>query len=537
MSKVYYNGTIISMEDSDYEIEAILVEDGIIAKVGTVEKIRKSASTDTEFVDLEGKTLMPSFIDAHGHIAMAAQMSNACNLAKCETFEEVVDTLSEFKAINNIADDDLIFGFGYDHNFLPNEQHPTKDILDQVSADIPIFLLHTSAHMGCVNSKVLDLMSVNETTENPSGGIFGRVENSTEPNGYLEENAMFSVMGLVNDKLQVDIFEAMRKTQLEYLRNGITTAQEGASNKETVGLLTMLAEQDKLLIDIVSYPIITPEVTEIFETHSKYVNQYYNKFKIGGYKVVLDGSPQGKSAWLTKPYENSGDYAGYPWFEDAQVEEFMDIAIRDNQQVLVHCNGDASGDQFLNSYEKALEKANGSQSLANKDLRPVMIHCQTAREDQLDKMAELDIIPSIFVGHVYYWGDVHLRNLGPERGTNVSPVQTAFDRNLIVNFHQDTPVTEPNPLLSVWAAVNRVTRGGIVLGEHQRCTVFDALKAITINGAYSYFEEDVKGTIAEGKIADLVILDNNPLEIDPMKIKDIKVLETIKNGVSYLNIL
>ncbi|MFI3212964.1 MAG: amidohydrolase family protein, partial [Eubacteriales bacterium] len=282
-------------------------------------------------------------------------------------------------------------------------------------------------------------------------------------------------------------------------------------------------------LDVVSYVMMADDTDEIMTENKDFVKQYVNGFKIGGYKVVLDGSPQGKSAWLTKPYENSDGYCAYSWLKDEVVESMMKKAVADNMQVLVHCNGDASGDQFLSALTKAIDESDNPNK---RELRPVMIHCQTAREDQLDIMKEYQLIPSIFVGHVYYWGDVHLKNLGKERASNISPVASAYNRGLVVNFHQDTPVTKPKMLHTVWAAVNRVTRGGIVLGAHQTCSVYEALKAVTINAAYAYFEEDSKGSIVVGKRADLVILDKNPMEVPKMEIKDITVLETIKDGVS-----
>ena len=167
----------------------------------------------------------------------------------------------------------------------------------------------------------------------------------------------------------------------------------------------------------------------------------------------------------------------------------------------------------------------------NKDnLRPVMIHCQTVRDDQLDRMVKLHMLPSIFVAHTWYWGDVHLKNFGDKRGRRVSPVKSALDRAMLYNFHTDTPIVRPKLLHSVWAAVNRITRSGVEIGPEQRISVYDALKGITINSAYAYFEEDSKGSIKVGKRADLVILDGNPLKVDPMKIRDIQVLETIKDG-------
>lgn len=527
MSTLYYNGTILTMKGEGNYAEALLEEGGKIVSVGTLAEVEVLVKEGTVRKDLNGNVLMPSFIDAHGHISMTAQYCTACNLSDCNTHEEIVAELIAYKEKNKVTKEGFILGYAYDHNFLPNYAHPTKEYLNQVSTEIPIAIFHTSGHMGCVNDVLLSALDITEDSEDPVGGVIGRVEGSQEPSGYLEENAMFVIVKAMGNKIPFDLFKNMQEAQMQYVSNGITTVQDGATSKETMAMLKAAACQNALIIDVVSYPMVSPDGKTLVHADETCLNKYNNHFKIGGYKVVLDGSPQGKSAWLSKPYENSGDYCAYSWFSDSEVEEFMKVAIDDNQQVLVHCNGDAAGDQFLNAYRAAIAKSSNPNKM---NLRPVMIHCQTARADQLDIMAEYKVIPSIFVGHVYYWGDVHMRNLGKERGENVSPVGWAYDRGLVVNFHQDTPVTKPIPLHSVWAAVNRVTRNGVVIGANQKCSVYDALKAITINGAYSYFEENSKGSLEIGKLADMVILDKNPMTIDPMTIKDVKVLETIKEG-------
>lgn len=316
---------------------------------------------------------------------------------------------------------------------------------------------------------------------------------------------------------------------MKYIRNGITTIQDGAADYATVAMCRQMAAEGRLLADVVAYPCygLGLGIGDSMEKNKDCIQKYVNRYKIGGYKALLDGSPQGKSAWMTKPYENSGDYCGYPWVTDETIEGYIKQALDENLQILVHCNGDAASDQYLNTYEKALAKSDNPNKA---NLRPVMIHCQTVREDQLDRMQKLNMIPSIFVAHVNYWGDVHLKNFGDRRGRRVSPVKSALDRGLVYNFHTDTPITRPVLLHSVWAAVNRITRGGNEIGPEQRVSVYDALKGITINSAYAYFEEDSKGSIKAGKRADLVILSDNPLKVDKMAIRDIKVLETIKDG-------
>lgn len=284
-------------------------------------------------------------------------------------------------------------------------------------------------------------------------------------------------------------------------------------------------------MDIVAYPTfgeaIGETVQKIKNGFPALWKHYKGHVKIGGYKLVLDGSPQSKTAWVTVPYQDGT--TGVSIMQDDYVTACMKQALTDNMQMLVHCNGDAAGDQFLRCFETAYEESDNS----NKDaLRFTMIHCQTARKDQFELMTKYKMIPSIFTGHINYWGDVHVKNMGEIRGSRISPVRDALDLGLVYNFHTDTPVTKPNLLHSVWAAVNRVTRAGRIIGEEQKIGVYDALKAITINAAYAYFEEDEKGSIKVGKRADLVILSENPLKVDPMMIKDIKVIETFKDGVS-----
>jgi predicted amidohydrolase YtcJ len=302
----------------------------------------------------------------------------------------------------------------------------------------------------------------------------------------------------------------------------------------TMKMLKMAAMLGKLKTDVVIYPLISEGGEEVVAKHAKLLGGYKKHMRIGGYKMILDGSPQGRSAWMSEPYlGGEEDYCGYPWITDEEAEQYAKTAVDNNMQILTHCNGDAASEQFLNAYEKALSESDNPNK---ENLKPVMIHCQTVRNDQLDRMAKINMIPSIFVGHVYYWGDVHMKNFGPERGSHISPAKDALDRGLVINFHQDAPITKPNMLHSVWCAVNRISRAGNVIGEDQKIGVYDALKAVTINAAYQYSEEGSKGSIKDGKRADLVVLDKSPMEVEPLAIKDIKVLETIKDGKTIYKI-
>ncbi|GAB4074176.1 amidohydrolase family protein [Barrientosiimonas marina] len=527
MRKLYYGGDIITMEKADDAAEAVLTENDIVKKVGRLTEFQDMMNDSSiEKIDLKGNTLMPGFVDPHSHISMVGQIASMADLSTCKTFNEIIQTLKLYMQNNGAGKEDYIIGFGYDHNILKEREHPKKDVLNQVSADNPIVIFHASGHMGCVNDAALKMAGIDENTPDMEGGHIGRKEETGKPDGYLEEGNFMSIQSSLPSDMGMDQLEAFNKGQEIYIRNGITTAQDGATSHETLELLKAVADQERLKLDVVAYPLVA-ENPEDIKNNEEYVKKYHNSLKIGGYKMFLDGSPQGRTAWLTEPYEGEESYCGYPRYQDEQVKEYVSRAINDGMQLLTHCNGDAASGQLLRNYESALQESDNPDK---QRLRPVMIHCQTVRNDQLDKMAELSMIPSIFVSHTYYWGDVHLKNLGRKRGSLISPAESAFRKGLMVNFHQDSPIVKPDMLDAIWCGVNRLTRKGTNIGSEECVTVYEGLKAATINAAYSYFEEDQKGSIKEGKFADLVILDKNPLKMDKMKINEIQIEETIKEG-------
>jgi hypothetical protein len=336
---------------------------------------------------------------------------------------------------------------------------------------------------------------------------------------------LFSKLG----RLGSEDNEALLKAGIaQYARFGFTTAQEGRATKEAVETEAALATRGELAMDVVAYPDIQGAAAAI---QGPFLSKTYTGgFRIGGAKLTLDGSPQGKTAWLTTPYlvppqGRDQGYAGSPAMTDEQANAFVDLAFKNGWQLLAHCNGDAAADQLI----RAVRAATATHGPG--DRRPVMIHAQTVREDQLDAMKELGIIPSFFGMHTYYWGDWHRDSvLGPERASRISPAASALKRGMVFTQHHDAPVALPSSIMVLFSQVNRTTRTGQLLGPEQRVSVMDAIRSITINGAYQYFEERSKGSLEPGKLADLVILDRNPLTIDPAAIKDIQVVETIKAG-------
>jgi hypothetical protein len=533
---IYTGGTIVTVNDAQPAADAIAVKDGKILAVGAKDEVLALKGAATEVVDLAGRTMLPGFIDAHGHVFNVGVQAAAANLL-APPDGQVTDVASLQAALRTwaetspavVARTGWIIGMGYDDSQLREQRHPTRDELDLVSKVVPVLVVHQSGHLAVVNSKGLEDFGYSAKTVEPPGGTIRRRKGSREPDGLIGGTAwwpqLFSKLG----RLGREDNEALLLAGLDrYAEFGFTTAQEGRATAEAVATEAALAERGKLELDVVAYPDIQGAASAIAGPFLS--KSYTGRFRIGGAKLTLDGSPQGKTAWLTEPYKvppagRGEDYAGSPAMTDDEANAFVDQAYEKGWQILVHCNGDAAADQFIRAARLATAKHGPG------DRRPVMIHAQTVREDQLDAMKELGSIPSFFGMHTYYWGDWHRDSvLGPERAARISPAASALRRGIPFTQHHDAPVALPSAIMVLFSQVNRVTRSGEVLGPEQRVSAMDAIKSITIHAARQYFEEKTKGSLEPGKLADLVILDRNPLTVDPMSIKDIRVVETIKEG-------
>lgn len=527
MQTIYYNGTIITMDEKEPQAEAVCINDGTIVKVGKQKDILGMQDAHATLVDLEGKTMFPGFIDPHSHFVGVANSLSQCDLSGAACFDEIAEKIKQFITDNAIKEGEWVFGSNYDHNFLTEKKHPDKFLLDKISTVNPIVLIHASSHMGVANSAALSAQNITAETPDPEGGKFAHVQGTNEPTGFMEENAFINFQNHVPMLGVERLMQLIVKAQEIYASYGITTIQDGMVAKPLFQLIQYAVSQKLLYIDVIGFIDIL-NCRDLVKEHKEFVGHYVNHFKIGGYKVFLDGSPQGRTAWMETPYKDSEDgYCGYPILKDEHLHDIVHMALEDKQQLLAHCNGDAAAQQYISQFEKVHREY---PELDTK--RPVMIHAQLVRRDQLKRMPEIGMMPSFFIAHTYFWGDIHIENFGKERADSISPAKSAVDIGIPYTFHQDSPVLMPDMMRTIWCAVNRITKKGVRIGEEERVSVYDALKAITVNAAYQYFEEDKKGSITEGKQADLVILDCNPLEIDEMKLADVKVLETIKAGKS-----
>ena len=530
---IYFGGSIVTVNDAQPTAEAVAVKDGKILAVGRKAEIEKAhKGTTTIMVDLEGLTLVPGLIDGHAHVAQFGTQAVGANLlaapdGQVQTIEDLVDEMKKAVKTQDLTLTEWIFGMGYDDAILG--RHPDRDDLDQVSKEVPVIVIHISGHFSAMNSAGLKKLKITANSDDPKGGVIRRGPDGKEPNGVLEETAHFAyALDALEPKGDKAKKLFMTKGLEQAKKYGYTTAIEGLTTPALHEGFVKAAEGELLDIDVIG---LVPYANrkEILDSYG--VSTTYKKhYRLGGMKVVLDGSPQGRTAWRTTRYKRvppgqKWNYRGYPAIKDTKVVEGLFAeAYQKKWPVHVHANGDAAIDQFI----AALEPVQATYGPG--DRRHVLIHGQFIRKDQLDSLKELQVIPSLFPMHTFYWGDWYDEIIGPEQAAQISPMRSAIQRGMRPTSHTDAPVALPNLMQVTWATVNRTTRKAKVQGPDERISAIEALKAITLWSAYEVFEEKTKGSIEPGKLADLVILSDNPITIDPMKINTIKVLETIKEG-------
>lgn len=536
---IYFGGPILTMNDAQPQVEAVAVAGGVIRAVGRRDAVFGLRGPATRMVDLQGRTLIPGFVDPHSHLGGVGLQAISANLlpppdGDNSSIAGLQQTFRRYlRESKEPAQLGMVFGFGYDDSQLEERRHPTREDLDQVSMQLPVVAIHQSGHFGALNSAALARAGITAGTPDPEGGVIRRQAGSREPDGVLEENAFFQTLGRLMPRLTTEQAVGwLEQAQQLYLQYGYTTVQDGRADPQAVATAIAAAERGRLLVDVVSYPDILQLGEGAFMTGAYYGRTYKNRLRIGGVKLTLDGSPQGKTAWLTQPYRvppagQPPGYKGYGVLSDAQAHAAVARAVEHGWQILVHANGDAAIDQFIGAVRAA-----GPQVRA-RDMRPVLIHGQTLRRDQVSMLKELGIFPSLFPMHTFYWGDWHRDSvLGDPRAQNISPTGWVLEAGLRFTSHHDAPVALPSSIRVLDATVNRTTRSGRVLGPEHRVSPWTALQAQTLWSAYQHFEEDRKGSIEPGKLADLVVLSDNPMTVERYKLASIQVLETIKQGRS-----
>ena len=530
--QVWWNGHVLTMDANGTQATALVIKDDRIVAVGSDDDVQRWLPDADVQLDLGGATVVPGFIEAHGHFpgaglsAVAADL-NSPPIGPVKNIADALAALAQLQA--DQPGDDWLIGFGYDDTMLEEKRHLTSADLDSVSTERPIIAMHISAHMIVVNSFVLELFGIDATTPDPEGGEIHKDAATGEPTGLLLETASRSIMLDALDMPPLQQLAVVRSAVETYAQQGFTTVQnglatlkqiKGLSGASKVGLIPqrlVVWPKDELGIAVAEGALdLTPFAT--------------GRMHIGAIKFVGDGSIQGYTGFLSEPYykpgEHGADYRGYPNIEAEVMKAQVRAVHCAGQQVAVHGNGDAAIDQFLDAWEAAIE------ACAAEDARPVLVHAQMARPDQLERMKRLAVTPTFFSAHVYYWGDRHREIfIGPERAARIDPAGNAVKLGLRFTTHLDTPVVPIDSMLQLWTPVARETSSGQVLGPEERISTEQALRAMTADAAWQLRMEDRVGSIEPGKQADLVILSDNPLD-HTGNLRDIQIERTVVGGVT-----
>lgn len=529
---IYRGGPIVTMDgDTPKMVEAVVTRGDRIAFAGTEKAARKAAGKDAAIRDLKGATMLPGFIDAHSHFTAATMSAGGLDL-RDKAHAGVTDIPALQAAIRDYAKsipaDRWIVVWQYDHESLAEKRHITRAELDAVAADRPIVVLHVSLHGAVANSAALSAAKLDENTPVPPGGIMLRDE-AGKLNGVLLEKAMYILLAKMPQPTAEQKLAALDAAQNAYFAEGYTHAQDGATQPPDIAFLTSPQARARLKIDLALLPFHVGLDALLAQPDLKF-GTYQGHVKLQGVKFVLDGSVQARTGFFTRDYARGSPDGAHPWHGQPVIseQEFCAQAKKVHDrgwQIFAHANGDAAIDMAIQCFD-----ALGIKAADNR--RPIVIHSQFQRRDQLADYARIGVGPAYFSNHTWYWGDVHRTNFPAEVVDFISPFRSARAAGLTPSNHSDYSVTPLDTRFMLWTSMARVSPTGVVSGAGERLDAYAALQALTTGPAWQVFEEDRKGRIKAGLLADFVILDKNPLTTPVDAIKDIKILETVKEGQS-----
>lgn len=529
--QVFLNANILTLDANNTVASAVAVEGDRIVAVGDRDDVIQYLD-GAEVHDLQGKTLLPGFIDAHGHFPGMglSEVWVDLNSPPIGHNHSIAEMLASLKAWGEKkGGNGWLAGFGYDDSLMAEHRHPTRDELDSISTSRPIVVTHVSGHTVVANSKALELAGIDENTPNPEGGVIGKDPVTGRLTGLLEEEARVKLMQLAMDFSLPDVYRMFSAAVRLYAANGITTAQSGGVDLPLLKGLRLASQSNIIPFRLEVWPLWQLMGEDILSGKLDLAPFNTDKMRTKVIKIVADGSIQAFTGYLSRhyyiPFKGRADYRGYPAFSRERLTDIITRAHQAGYQLAIHGNGDGAIDDIIYAFDQA-QKAHPVA-----DPRLILVHAQMARDDQLDDFKRLGITPSFFTAHTFYWGDRHKNTfIGPERAAHISPTHSALERNLRFSVHLDSPVVPMDTMQMLWSTVNRISTSGDVIGADQRVSVMQALRAMTIDAAWQIFQEKDRGSIEPGKLADLVVLSGNPLD-DPKGIRNLKVTRTLVGGV------
>lgn len=532
---------VLTMNDERPRTDCILIDGDIIIGTGAAEvaKVVGRARKRVERLSLGGRVVMPGFIESHVHPTFfgIADAQVNCRPPLVASIRDLVERLRE--RLITTAKTEWVIGTGYDDTLLEEDRHPDRSDLDSVSAVRPIVITHISGHFAVANSAALRIAKIDNSTKDPVDGRIMR-DGAGAPTGLMWEIGAVRMINEVMPKITEDDLVRYTESALKSAASrGITTVHDMAVGLQggsdagdgVIRAYGALENGGRLPVRVRGFlrgdRDIMNRIPAMMTRTGDLTVDGDGLLKIVGIKYWADGSIQGLSAALSEPYVCCGDDMGELNYDQEILNQMVGKAIEAGYQVAVHANGDRAIDAALYSLELAMNAKGGKV----KKQRHRLEHVQVVSKEQLARIAAAGINVSFFINHVFYWGDRHRdRFLGHKRAKDIDPLRTAQEAGVRFGIHSDCPVTMMDPLFSLWVAVNRITAGGEVLGGEQCVGVAEGLKALTTSSAWLTHDEGYLGMIRRGYKADVVVLDEDPLVVDRLAIKDIGIDRVMMNG-------
>jgi predicted amidohydrolase YtcJ len=522
---VFVNGEVITVDQENKVVQAVAVRGNRIVAVGSNQDVLGFIGEGTEVIDLQGKTLLPGFIDAHLHLVLYGlhQLAISC---KQDHLHSIDDILAEIR--NKAAETpkgEWVRCWGFNEIKVREKRYPTIEELDAITTDHPIFISRACGHICMVNSKALELAGIKEDTPDPAGGVIER-DPKGKLTGRLIEAANMNMVDVAKYS-EEELKRAMKIASDHFLAAGITSVHEaGTFGPDTFRLMQQAVQARDIRVRV--YAMIC-SLNNSHDFVDKMVKAGVltgtgdDRFKIGPAKLFIDGSSSGPTIATRQPYTSNPNNSGILYYSEEEIYQILGDAHKKGYQITVHAQGDRAIEMYLNCVAKALEEA------PRENHRHRIEHAGISMPDLQKRMKELGIIPIPNPPFPYEYGEIYVDNYG-ERVNYMYPVRDFIDEGIIAAGGSDAPVTDYNPLLGIHVAVNRKSQSGLSIGKNQSVSVLEAIKLYTWNGAYASFEENIKGSIEVGKLADLVVLNDSILNIDQTKIKEVKVELTMVDG-------
>jgi predicted amidohydrolase YtcJ len=522
---IFLNGPIVTVDDAKPSAEAVAVRGTRIARVGSAEEVRAEAGPGTRVVDLGGRALLPGFNDNHTHPMMFGEALEWIDATPgaAGTLAALQDAFRAAASGRGVRADGWLLGRGYDDSRLDVRRHPTRHDLDAATGGRPAFLVRTCGHLAVANSAALTRAGIGADTPDPEGGRIDRDERG-EPTGVLRETAMELVRRCVPAPSVADIKRHLRAAVERFLAYGITSVGEARIRaSDELAAYQELRAAGELGVRVFTMMLID-ETLEPLERLGLRTGFGDDRLRLGPAKVFQDGSLGGRTAAVSEDYLDSPGNRGIAIYDQAGLDERFARAHAAGFQMAAHAIGDRAIAMILTAYERALA------ARPRPDARPRIEHCGLCTPEILDRMARLGVVAVPQPAFLHYLGHSYLGSVSQERLDCAYPVRAWFDRGIVAVGSSDVPVVPCDPFVNLEAAVTRRTQDGVAIGPGQAVTVEEAIRMFTLHGAYASFEEGAKGSITEGKLADLVVLDRDPRAVASEELHTLRADLTVLDG-------